>query len=207
MAERISWVNPLVGRLDPLDTSWAPPRADERSAAVVALLDLVDVPSLVLTLRATGLDHHSGQISLPGGGREEGDLTPTHTALREAYEEIGLSPSHAQPVGQLPTRDIVVSRNRVVPVVALWSGADPITVCDEEEVDQILRWSVSDLADPDHRVTVIHPLGGAGPAWRMGDLFLWGFTASVVDMVIRLGGWEQPWDTTRVVEIPQRFRS
>ena len=201
------WVGRLCDRLDPVERSWAQPHSGERPSAVLALLSVSEDPDLVLTLRAAGLDHHPGQISLPGGGREPGDVSPTDTAVREADEEIGLSPACVRSVGQLHTRDIVVSRNRVVPIVGLWSGTDPITVCDKAEVEKILRWTLSDLADPANRVTARHPRGNAGPAWQMGDLFLWGFTAAVVDVLLRLGGWERDWDKDRIVDVPPRFRS
>jgi len=201
------WGRRLRDGLEPLETAWAPPHEGERPSAVLALLSSGEDPGLVLTLRAAGLDHHPGQISLPGGGREPEDISPADTALREAREEIGLPPSSVHLVGQLHTRDILVSQNRVVPVVGLWSGSDPICVCDEVEVEQVFRWSVSDLANPANRVTARHPRGTAGPAWQMGDLFLWGFTASVVDALLRLGGWERPWDADRIVDVPPRFRS
>ena len=201
------WVGRLCDRLDPVESSWAPPHSGERPSAVLALLSVGEDPDLVLTLRAAGLDHHPGQISLPGGGREPGDVSPIDTAVRETWEEIGLSPTYVRSVGQLHTRDIVVSHNRVVPIVGLWSGEDSIAVCDKEEVDTILRWSLSDLADPANRVTARHPRGNAGPAWQMGDLFLWGFTATVVDVLLRLGGWERDWDVDRIVDVPPRFRS
>lgn len=35
----------------------------------------------------------AGEVSLPGGKREEGDADDVQTALREAKEEIGLDPS------------------------------------------------------------------------------------------------------------------
>jgi len=202
-----AWADFLISRLDPLEMEWTPPHEGERPSAVLALLSSNENPDLVLTLRAAGLEHHGGQISLPGGGREPEDISPADTALREAREEIGLPPSSVRPVGQLHTRDILVSQNRVVPIVGLWSGSDPICVCDEVEVEQVFRWSVSDLADPANRVTARHPRGTAGPAWQMGGLFLWGFTASVVDALLRLGGWERPWDIDRIVDVPPRFRS
>ena len=201
------WANPLIDHLDPIETAWETPREGERPSAVLVPLSLAEDPDLVLTVRAASLDHHPGQISLPGGGREPGDLSPTDTALREAHEEIDLPPSSVRPVGQLHTRDVIVSRNRVVPVVGLWSGADPIAACDKEEVDTVLRWSVSDLADPANRVTARHPRGSFGPAWQMDGLFLWGFTAAVVDALLKVGGWELPWDVDRILDVPPRFRS
>jgi len=129
------------------------------------------------------------------------------TALREAWEEVGLRSSTVRPLGQLHTRQIPVSQNHVVPVVGVWPGDDPLMVHDTDEVDTILRWTLADLARPDQRVMARHPRGGVGPAWQIQDIFLWGFTAGLVDAVLRLGGWEQPWDATRVVDVPERFLS
>ena len=49
--------------------------------------------SLPLTLRASGLRRHAGQISLPGGATDPGE-TLAEAALREAHEEIGVEPAH-----------------------------------------------------------------------------------------------------------------
>ncbi|KAL3596493.1 hypothetical protein D5086_008130 [Populus alba] len=48
---------------------------------------------VILTERSSRLSSHSGEVSLPGGKREEGDADDVETALREATEEIGLDPS------------------------------------------------------------------------------------------------------------------
>ncbi|MCL2482104.1 MAG: CoA pyrophosphatase [Propionibacteriaceae bacterium] len=200
-----TWLGPLLTRLDPLDAAWPPVAGDQRGSAVIALLGLSEDPDLVLTVRSAELEHHGGQISLPGGGREPGDAAPCDTALREAQEEIGLPRTLVTPVGQMHTHEISVSNNWVIPVVGVWSGAEPVAPKDTEEVDCVLRWSLSQLADPAHRVMARHPRGGRGPAWDMGELFLWGFTAWVVDSLLRLGGWEQPWDHNRLAEIPARF--
>lgn len=48
---------------------------------------------MILTERSSRLSSHSGEVSLPGGKREEGDVDDVETALREATEEIGLDPS------------------------------------------------------------------------------------------------------------------
>jgi len=200
-----TWLSPLLARLDPLDQAWPEVADDQRGSAVIALLRLSEDPDLVLTLRSPDLEHHAGQISLPGGGREPSDAAPSDTALREAQEEIGLPPASVTPLGQMRTHEISVSQNWVIPVVGVWSGTETVAPKDMEEVDSVLRWSISQLADPAHRVMARHPRGGRGPAWDMGELFLWGFTAWVVDSLLRLGGWEQPWDHTRMAEIPARF--
>ena len=41
---------------------------------------------------------------------------------------------------------------------------------------------------------------------NLPELFIWGFTGHILDAVLSLGGWERPWDTRRIVEIPTPFR-
>jgi len=192
----------LASRLDPRP----PPVADSTPpAAVLALFGAGEDPSLVLTLRADTLRDHPGQISFPGGAWEPGDADARATALREAHEEIGLDPSAVHPLGCLPARRIPVSGHDVVTVVGWCAPHVRLGVADPQEVERILRWSVSDLAEPAHRVTSTHPGGHTGPAWVFGDDFLWGFTALLVDRLLELGGWAVPWDQDHVVPVPSRY--
>ncbi len=73
---------------------------------------------VLLTKRASHLKHHPSQISFPGGKVEPTDTNLIHTALREAHEEIGLSPNEVSVVGQLPNYE-VISGYQVTPIVAL----------------------------------------------------------------------------------------
>ncbi len=173
---------------------------------MLALLDQSEEPSLVLTLRSRALRHHAGQISLPGGVREPGDLSAGDTALRETEEEIGLDRFKVRLIGRLPERKEPLGSGRVQALVGLWAGEAAIGVQDPGEVAAVMRWPIRDLADPVNRVTARHPGGGTGPAWRRGEDFLWGLTAAIVDVLVRLGGWEEPWDRGRIVEVPPAFR-
>jgi 8-oxo-dGTP pyrophosphatase MutT (NUDIX family) len=175
-----------------------------RWAAVCVLFSAASNPDILFTQRADTLRTHPLQISFPGGSEDEGDAGPCATALRETHEEIGLAASDVRVLGRLPSAEVVVSRFEVVPVVAWWSGAQPLTVS-PTEVKQVLRWSVSELVNPDNRVTALHPSGFTGPAWIFDDLFLWGFTARIADRLLRLGGWEVPWDESRQVPVPDEF--
>ncbi|WP_459192763.1 NUDIX hydrolase [Halosimplex sp. J119] len=75
---------------------------DEREAAVLAPIVTRDGDEHVLfTKRADHLPDHPGQMSFPGGGREPEDDDLLATALREAYEEIGLRSEEAETVGRL----------------------------------------------------------------------------------------------------------
>ena len=176
------------------------------TAGVLALFSAADDPDLVVTVRSQ-LIRQPGQISFPGGEWEPGDADFVATALREAGEEVGLHPRDAHVIGCLPTRHLVSGVRPIVPVVAWWDGLADLAVQDPREVAAVRRLPVSLLADPERRVMARHPGGNTGPAWDIDDdFFLWGFTAGVVDRLLRLGGWEQPWDRTRVVPVPQRWR-
>lgn len=88
--------------------------------------------TVLLTKRSEKLRSHKGQISFPGGRREEADGSAAAAALREAQEEVGLDPASVEVIGYLddyPT----VTRYRVTPVVGLVS-TPPILKLDEGEV-------------------------------------------------------------------------
>ena len=76
-----------------------------KSAAVlIALVESENGEGLqvLLTKRASHLRHHPSQVSFPGGKVEKEDISLIDTALREAYEEIGLSREAITVLGQLP---------------------------------------------------------------------------------------------------------
>lgn len=73
---------------------------------------------ILLTLRTQSLRSHAGQVALPGGTCDPGDCDPIATALRESHEEIGLTPSAVNVIGQL-SPVILPSGYRVTPVVGL----------------------------------------------------------------------------------------
>jgi 8-oxo-dGTP pyrophosphatase MutT (NUDIX family) len=116
-----------------------PPEHKPVPAAV--LVPIVNQPgglTLLLTQRTAHLHDHAGQISFPGGRVDEGDVDRTATALREAEEETGLSPSRVEIIGRLPDYDIPTGF-RVTPVVG-WVEPpfelkpDPFEVADVFEV-------------------------------------------------------------------------
>ncbi len=78
-----------------------------RNAAVLApILRREGGDVLLFTLRQPGLKNHSGEVSFPGGAREQGE-SPLACALREAYEEVGISAEAVTPLGALrPMRSI-----------------------------------------------------------------------------------------------------
>lgn len=59
------------------------------------------------------------------------------------------------------------------------------------------------LADPAVRATVTFGTGWRGPAFVLRDLFVWGFTAGLLDRMLDLAGFARPWDESRVVPLPR----
>ncbi|WP_412054796.1 NUDIX hydrolase [Arachnia propionica] len=177
---------------------------DARPAAVLILLTDEPDPAVLFTERAGGLRAHAGQISFPGGGAETGE-TPVATALREAREEVGLDAGLVTVLGQLPTAWVPASGYEVTSVVARWSEPLPLAPVDPGEVANVLQLRISQLSDPATRVTATVPGGYRGPGFQLGDLFIWGMTAHLLDVTLRVAGWEQSWDRDREVPVPGRF--
>lgn len=182
---------------------FSPPEGHDRRAGVLILFGQTDgVLDVLLTERAVTLRSHAGQVSFPGGSLDPQDAGPVDAALREAQEETGLDPTGVEILGVLPDLYIPVSDYTVTPVLGWWHEAAPVAPVDPAEVVQVARVPLSELADPAHRFLVRNPNGFQGPGFRVGGLFIWGFTAILLDVLLRLAGWELPWDENRLEDIP-----
>ena len=144
---------------------------------------------------------HAGQPAFPGGAIDAADGGPVGAALREAAEETGIDPAAVHVVAVMPELYIWRSDFRVTPVIGWWHTPGPVAPGDLAEIASVTRIPVAELADPVNRLTVRYPGGQGGPAFRAGGLLVWGFTALLLDRVLALGGWEQPWDEARVTEL------
>ena len=91
----------------------------------------------------------------------------------------------------------------MVPVLAWWR--EPVA-CGRRTPGRWPRSSGSrwpSLADPAHRFMFRHPSGRTGPAFHIGSMLIWGFTALLVDRLLALGGWERPWDLRDIRALPE----
>lgn len=165
------------------------------------------IPSAVLVLIAPSVDddaeaqaevllirrvdrggHHSGQMAFPGGRAEPEDGGAAETALREAFEEVGLDAAAAgvRVVRELEEFWIPVSGYRVTPVLAI-AARRPEVVAAEDEVAELV-WAPLDAFLPGAPIelveTTVRSARAAFPlrfgAFPIGGHRVWGATARIL---------------------------
>lgn len=108
-------------------------------------------PHLLLTLRTETVASHKGQISFPGGTREEGDKDLLLTALRETYEEVGIKPEDVEILGELD--DLLAVTNFVVtPFVGVFPYPYAFRIS-SNEIAELIEIPLSFFIDPANRRT------------------------------------------------------
>jgi 8-oxo-dGTP pyrophosphatase MutT (NUDIX family) len=206
-AELPAWWQPLLSRVASARTedfsALSTPAEGGRDSAVLVLLgeDRPGEPDLLVLQRAATMRTHAGQPAFPGGAADPQDRDAAATALREAQEEVGLDPSSATVLAQLPRLWIPVSSFVVTPVLAWWHAPHPVRPCQPAEVAHVARLPVAELVDPDNRVRVRHRSGWIGPAFQVRGMLVWGFTAAVISALLDMAGWSRPWGPGRVLEL------
>ncbi len=174
----------------PLRPGWRaghyPP--DSRTAAGLILLYPRDNDVAVpLTVRASGLARHAGQISLPGGATDPGE-TLSEAALREASEEIGVDPSTVRVLGELTPVHVLVSGFTLHPIVGV-TDERPNFVAAPDEVDEILEVSLDHLRDASNIGRDTRVREGVAVEYPYFDLLghqVWGATAMILGEFICL---------------------
>lgn len=165
----------------------APPGVTPRVGAVLVLLypsgNELFVP---LTVRTVSLRTHSGEISLPGGSFDAEDRTLSQTALREAWEEIGVDPLTVEIVTELTSVWIPVSNFRITPIVGL-TNARPRFVPAPAEVAAVVEAPLNRLADPAIVRSELRELRGRMvhiPYFALDEHKVWGATALILAQLI-----------------------
>lgn len=136
---------------------------------------------MLLTVRSSDMPSHAGQISFPGGKAHPEDQDRIATALREANEEVNISPSFVQVVGTLGVHEGGLGF-AVTPVVGIVDPAAPIRAC-PREVAEIFETPLSWLADlANHKV---EDREHEGIKYKMfaapyGRFHIWGLTAGIL---------------------------
>lgn len=203
-----AWLRPLVEASVRLDASaftrFSPSEGGQaRSASVLILFgESPRGPDVLLLRRADTLGSHAGQVAFPGGRAEDHDDGPVATAVREAEEETGVDPDGVRPVALLPELFVPVSHFAVTPVLAHWSNPSSVHAVDPAETAAVARVAVEDLVDPANRFQIRVPGSNrTGPAFAVDGMFIWGFTAGLLSVLLSAAGWEREWDRDDVRDL------
>ncbi len=162
-----------------------PPGRVLRPASVLVALWGQD---LILTKRASHLKHHPGQIAFPGGKQEPGE-PPVQAALREAEEEIGLSPTNVTILGVLAPHETVTGF-QVTPILGhVRDDFQPRR--DPQEVEEVFTVPLSHVLNKACYVI-------EGRYWRgqlrryyavpWGPYYIWGATARILRALAERAG-------------------
>lgn len=176
----------VEGLLIPADTPWPTAQlylADNDgqwkfSAVLVAIVTRPE-PTILLTKRASGLSEYSSHVSFPGGRPAASDPSIGATALREAFEEIGLAPDMVRMIGSLPIHKTRKRNHAIFPVIgfvpetAVWEAAPA-------EVEAIFEFPFSTLLNPDLPRQYSDGERAGGWYWADQPQDIWGVTAVIL---------------------------
>jgi len=138
---------------------------------------------ILFTRRRSSLPEHAGQVAFPGGRADPEDNSHEDTALREAKEEINLSPNDVQLLGRL--RELrTISNYCVQPIVGKIPWPYNFKLA-KEEVSRIFTMPLEWLADPKNHTIQYRDLPPPHPPVPViyfekydGEL-LWGVSAEI----------------------------
>ena len=157
------------------------PPSNAKLAAVAIILFQEDKKlKFFLTRRTSNVDHHKGEISLPGGAQDKGESFKD-TSLRESEEEIGINIS-LELIGKLTPLYAPVSGFLIHPYV--WYSKDkPSTTINENEVESIHDIDLDELQDDTTLSTKSIKVKGLSvdvPSFHFDSCISWGATAMIL---------------------------
>jgi len=159
------------------------------AAILILVYDRCGEAHLLFTKRTHQVEHHKGQISFPGGARDEGDETLEITALRETGEEIGVNPEDIDIIGQLDDM-LTISNFCVTPYVGiLRTNSEYEFRVNSHEVDQVVQVPLAHLLDDKNMELEVRQYKGKQvlvPAYTYEEHHIWGATARMLRQFLEL---------------------
>jgi len=142
---------------------------------------------ILFTRRTQKVEHHKGQISLPGGAKDPEDEDLIDTALRENQEEMGIAPADVKVLGVLDdvatnTGFIITPFVGVIPYPYAFQPFD-------EEIEEVIEAPVSALiANRQPWQGLPFTPRGSGIRWQFeyNGHIIWGATAQIIDQFLGL---------------------
>ncbi|MBN2216375.1 MAG: CoA pyrophosphatase [Pirellulales bacterium] len=167
----------------------APPDGAREAAVLVLLYPSLGQWHVPLTVRGEHLDHHAGQVSLPGGAVEPGE-TSAGAAIREFHEELGAEGLNVELLGRLTPLYVATSNFRVEPWVGAAAQRGDMRP-NQQEVDRLLEVPLNHLLDPSHFGRHQREKEGRRfevPHFAWEDYLIWGATCMILGEFITLLG-------------------
>ena len=158
-----------------------PPDNIVLSAVLILLFPISENIHFFLTKRTDTVQYHKGQISLPGGAKEEGEEL-IETALRETDEEIGISSDSIQIIGQLTPLLVPVTGFQIHPFIG-FSEHKPETATDPMEVESVFSVSIHSLVHQKTHQLEERILRGhlyQVPYYHLNNKKVWGATSMIL---------------------------
>ncbi|MGV8048955.1 MAG: NUDIX hydrolase [Anaerolineaceae bacterium] len=175
-------------RLELLEENSFDPTSYKPAAVLMPLLYHNDEWHLLFTKRSGNLINHTGQVAYPGGGWEVGDEDLVATALREAWEEVGIRPEDVWVMGTMPMLGLI-SNYLVTPVVGIIPWPYHLTIF-AGEVARAFIVPLSWLSDPENYYTSTHIYENKSYEIPYYQLFdgekIWGATAHMTQQFLKL---------------------
>ncbi len=161
---------------------------DYRFGSVLAhIYPINDTPHLLFIKRADDGKTHGGQIAFPGGKKDEDDLDLEQTALREAFEEVGLNKNEIKIIGQLSPLYIPVSKFMVQPFTSFGTQI-PELILSADEVQSTHAISILELRQPaiihSKKIKTFEGIIKAAPCYVINDETIWGATAMMLSELL-----------------------
>lgn len=131
------------------------------------------------------LKHHPGQISFPGGRFETSDKTTMNTAIRETFEEIGISQNQYNILGALSPIYVSVSNFIIFPYIAQLHEKTSFTIC-ANEVERVLLLPLASFLNGSLVECTVKTIYGPQvvPCYQIENLSIWGATAMILTELI-----------------------
>ena len=159
----------------------------KKAAVLIGLFQKEGEWYLPLIKRPMHEKNHPGQIALPGGAMEK-DETLENTAIREAFEEVGIKPDDVGIIGVMTPLPVPVSNYVISPFVGI-INKEPKWKINKDEVEELIILKLDDLINADNGYSEDWNLRGNQvkvPIFKLMDKTIWGATATVLCELIDL---------------------
>lgn len=167
---------------------WCLRRQGREAAVLIPITDSEYHPELLLTVRASTLNTHRGEVCFPGGKRDTSDPDLQYTALRESQEELGIQPNDVALCGALGQ---VVSKHHLQ--VTPWVGLIPSLLPLQPNPDEIarvfkvpIRFFIEQGAPKMERLSIEGQIWEL-PYWDFEGEHIWGLTAYIICELLTVG--------------------